>query len=188
MARAYGDRFRINPTLTQVVVDEADEILGGVNGFLLTIKFGILTANAGVDVKNSLPGTATLWPVNPDLSAKLLRRSLETKYGARIGVSIVDSRVSPLRLGTTGLSIGSSGFETIKDDRGKTDLYGRTVKVTQTNVADDLAASAHLLMGETDEQVGLVIIRNAPISMRANASSRVKIAARKCLICSSLVQ
>jgi coenzyme F420-0:L-glutamate ligase/coenzyme F420-1:gamma-L-glutamate ligase len=169
------------------VVDEADEIHGGVNGFLLTKKFGILTANAGVDVKNSPPGTATLWPANPDFSARLLRQSLEIKFGARIGVSIVDSRVTPLRLGTTGLSVGSSGFEAIKDDRGKIDLYGRTVKVTQTNVADDLAASAHLLMAERDERVGLVIIRNAPISMGAKASSRPRLAARKCLIYSGLV-
>ncbi|HKM50306.1 MAG TPA: coenzyme F420-0:L-glutamate ligase [Candidatus Bathyarchaeia archaeon] len=187
-ARNYADRFRINPALAQIVVNEADEILGGVKGFLLTIKSGILSANAGVDVKNSPRGTATLWPADPDNSATVLRNSLEIKYRARIGVLVVDSRVTPLRLGTTGLTIGSSGFNPIRDDRGKMDLYNRTVKVTQTNVADDLAASAHLLMSERDERIGLVIIRNAPVPMRANASSSLRLAVRKCLVCSVLVK
>ena len=31
-------------------------------GFLLTIKNGILAANAGIDLKNAPPGTAILWP------------------------------------------------------------------------------------------------------------------------------
>jgi len=187
-ARKYADRFRINPALAQIVIDEADEILGGVKGFLLTIKFGILSANAGVDVKNSPRGTATLWPADPDNSANLLRYSLETKYGTGLGVLVVDSRVTPLRLGTTGLAIGSSGFNPIRDDRGKIDLYNRTVKVTQTNLADDLAASAHLLMSERDERIGLVIVRNAPVQMRANVSSNLKLAVRKCLVCSLLVK
>jgi len=96
--------------------------------------------------------------------------------------------VTPLRLGTTGLAIGSSGFNPIRDDRGKIDLYNRTVKVTQTNLADDLAASAHLLMSERDERIGLVIVRNAPVQMRANVSSNLKLAVKKCLVCSLLVK
>lgn len=186
-ARNYADRFRIDPALAEIVVNEADAILGGVKGFLLTIKSGILSANAGVDVKNSPRGTATLWPADPDNSANVLRNSLETKYSTRIGVLIVDSRVTPLRLGTTGLAIGSSGFSPLRDDRGKIDLYDRTVKVTQTNVADDIAAAAHLLMSERNERIGLVIVRNAPVLMKANASSKLKLAARKCLISSVLV-
>ena len=187
-ARNYADRFRINPALAQIVVNEADEILGGVKGFLLTIKSGILSANAGVDVKNSPRGTATLWPADLDNSATVLRHSLEIKYGTGLGVLIVDSRVTPLRLGTTGLAIGSSGFNPIRDDRGKIDLYNRTVKVTQTNVADDLAASAHLLMSERDERIGLVIVRNAPVPVKVNVSSSLKLAVRKCLVCSVLVK
>jgi coenzyme F420-0:L-glutamate ligase len=186
--RTLANKFQIDPALTQIVVNEADKILGGVKGFLLTLKSGILSANAGVDVKNSPPGTAILWPTDPDSSADKLRHSLENEYHARIGVTIVDSRVTPLRLGTTGLAIGSSGFDPIKDDRGKIDLYHRPVKVTQTNVADDLAATAHLLMAERNERIGLVIIRNAPLSMRADDSSKTKLTIRKCLVGSRLVK
>ncbi len=58
-------KYSMNSQLAQIVLEEADSIYGGVSGFLLTVKYGILTANAGVDVKNSPTGTATLWPARP---------------------------------------------------------------------------------------------------------------------------
>jgi len=185
-ARRLAAKYSMDGQLAQLVLEEADSICGGVRGFLLTIKQGILTANAGVDVKNSPTGTATLWPAHPDKSASDLRASLIRDGNARIGVVIVDSRVTPLRLGTVGIAIGLSGFRTIRDDRGKRDLYGRRVIVTQSNLADDLASAAHLVMGERDEKIGLVVIRNAPVSMDHDDLDRVKLAPDKCLIGSNL--
>ena len=168
-ARALATKYSMNSHLAQIVLEEADLIMGGVKGFLLTIKQGILTPNAGVDVKNSPTGTASLWPAHPDGSASSLRASLMQARNVRIGVMIVDSRITPLRLGTVGLAIGLSGFRTLRDDRGKCDLYGRRVKVTQTNLADDLASAAHLLMGERNERNGLVVIRSAHVTMTDRA-------------------
>lgn len=185
-ARRLAAKYSMNRQLAQIVLEEADSICGGVSGFLLTIKQGILTANAGVDVKNSPTGTATLWPAHPDSSASGLRASLMHDGNARIGVVIVDSRVTPLRLGTVGIAIGVSGFRTIRDDRGKRDLYGRRVVVTQSNLADDLASAAHLVMGERDERKGLVVIRNAPVVMINTASGKLALDASNCLIGSSL--
>jgi coenzyme F420-0:L-glutamate ligase/coenzyme F420-1:gamma-L-glutamate ligase len=186
-ARHHAERWKMNERLAQLVLEEADAVLGGVKGFLLTLKNGVLTANAGVDLKNSLSGTATLWPKNPDRSARELRRNLEARYRKRLGVLIVDSRITALRLGTIGLAIGASGFLPVKDNRGKPDLYGRRVRVTQTNIIDDLASSAHLLMGETNERTGVVIIRNAPVRLDEKATSRqARLSRRRCLISSNL--
>ncbi len=185
-ARRLAAKYSMNRQLAQIVLEEADSICGGVSGFLLTIKQGILTANAGVDVKNSPTGTATLWPAHPDRSASALRTSLMHDGNARIGVIIVDSRVTPLRLGTVGIGIGVSGFRTIRDDRGKRDLYGRRVIVTRSNLADDLASAAHLVMGERDERKGLVVIRNAPVAMTNTSSGKLALDASNCLIGSSL--
>jgi len=185
-ARTLAAKYAMNSHLAQIVLEEADLIMGGVKGFLLTIKQGILTPNAGVDVKNSPAGTATLWPAHPDNSASSLRASLMRSGESRIGVMIVDSRITPLRLGTVGLAIGLSGFRTLRDDRGKYDLYGRRIIVTQTNLADDLASAAHLLMGERDERKGLVVIRNAHITMTAHAPANSVFDPKKCLIGSNL--
>jgi coenzyme F420-0:L-glutamate ligase len=173
--------------LAAVVMNEADQIIGGVNGFLLTVKNGILTPNAGVDIKNSPPGMATLWPINPDRSAHQLRRNLEHRYETTIGVEIVDSHVTALRLGTVGLAIGVSGFVPIRDRRGARDIFGRSIRVTQANVADDMAAAAHFLMGESAERIGAVLIRGASIKADAVRNGRLaKLSRRKCLIGSSL--
>jgi len=187
-ARRLSLRWRLDEQLAALVVKEADDILGGVPGFLLTVKYGILTPNAGVDLKNSPPGTATLWPTNPDRSATQLRRSLERRFGTRIGVEIVDSHVTALRLGTIGLAIGLSGFMPVRDYRGVHDLFGRPVRVTQTNVADDMAAAAHLLMGESSERVGGVLIRGSAIERASREGGRLaKMTATKCLIGSNLL-
>jgi len=147
-----------------------------------TVKNGIITANAGVDLKNSPAGTVTLWPRDPDATARRLRMHLERRYGVPLGVEIVDSRVTPLRLGTVGLAIGSSGFSPVRDERGALDLYGRRVRFTQLNLADDLAACAHLLMGETRTRTGAVLIRKAPISRSDDDSRVIRLSMEKCLI------
>ena len=186
-ARRLANRWRIDERLAAVVIDEAEQILGGVNGFLLTVKNGILTPNAGVDLKNSSPGTATLWPINPDRSARQLRRNLERRYKTTIGVEIVDSHVTALRLGTVGLAIAVSGFVPIRDRRGIQDIFGRSIRVTQANVADDMAAAAHSLMGESAERVGAVLIRGAPVQACGRGNSGViKLSAKKCLIANQL--
>ena len=182
-ARRLAKRWNVDERVSSIVLDEADSVLGGVRGFLLTIKNGILTANAGVDLKNSPQGTATLWPKNPDLSARRLRKFLERRYGARLGVEIVDSRVTPLRLGTVGLAIGISGFQPVLDERRKPDLYGRKVRVTQSNIADDLASSAHMLMGETRERIGAVVLRNVPVHIcESNGTTQAKLREQRCLV------
>jgi len=186
-ARRLARKWKIDRYLTAVVLNEADEILGGVPGFLLTLKDGILTPNAGVDLKNSPPGMATLWPIDPDKSAQMLRASLERSHGTRVGVEIVDSHVTPLRLGTVGLAIGVAGFLPVLDSRRMSDLFGRPIRVTQTNVADDLAGMAHVLMGEAAERVGAVLIRGAPVKLSDSGRSKLaKLSQNKCLIGNSL--
>jgi len=186
-ASKIAKKWKLNPALAQLVLTESNEILGGIRGFLLTINRGILTANAGIDRKNTPPGTACLWPKNPDRSALLLRRFFQAAHGARVGVLIVDSRITPLRLGTTGLAIGSSGIKPIQDFRSKPDLYGRRIHVTQSDIIDDLAASAHLLLGESDERIGAVVIRGAPTQLSSSMdTSAVRMSKSRCLIMRNL--
>ena len=81
----------------------------------------------------------------------------------KIGVLIVDSQVAPLRMGTRGTALAVSGFKPVNDLRGKRDLYGKKLSVTRHALADDLASTAHLVIGESDEKIPTVIIRNAPV-------------------------
>ena len=186
LARRLAKRYKIDEQLTEIVVSESDQILGGVPGFLLTLKNDILTANAGVDVKNAPLESAVLWPNRPDRSANMLRRNLDGHYHTTLCVEIVDSRVTPLRLGTTGLAIGVSGFSPVRDERKRLDLYGRTIRVTQTNVADDLAAASHLLMGEASSRTAAVVIRNVDLKVGRGYCHDATIDITRCLVGSCL--
>ncbi|MCX8189372.1 MAG: coenzyme F420-0:L-glutamate ligase, partial [Nitrososphaeria archaeon] len=86
-----------------------------------------------------------------------------------------------------GIAIGFSGLVPVIDCRGKKDLFDNSLKITFMNVVDDLAAMAHLLMGETTESIPFVLIRNAPITLtNEDLSNEVKIAEEDCLILNSL--
>ncbi len=103
-ARRLSRKHSISPSFAQAVLDEADNLVGGVKGALLTVNNGDAVANAGIDRKNAPEGAVVIWPRNADLSAVKIRQSIRRRSGKNVGVVIVDSRVSPMRLGTTGFA------------------------------------------------------------------------------------
>jgi F420-0:gamma-glutamyl ligase len=102
-------------------------------------------------------------------------------------VVIVDSRVSPLRLGTTGFAIGCAGFEPIEDLRGRVDLFGRRIEITVRAIADGVAAVAQLVMGEAADRIPFAIVRDAPVTFGSGPGIRsAKLAWNQCLYVSQI--
>ena len=187
-ARVLAKKHSMAPEFAQIVLDESDEVLGGVKGALLTFKNGDAVANAGVDRKNAPRDTAVLWPRDPDMSARKLRTQINRKFGKDVGIVIVDSRVTPLRLGTTGFAIGSAGLSPVDDTRGTMDLSGRRVEITFHAVADGIAAAAQLVMGETAERRPFVVVRGAPVVLGRNRSiSEARLRWNECLFMSKVI-
>jgi coenzyme F420-0:L-glutamate ligase / coenzyme F420-1:gamma-L-glutamate ligase len=187
LARKLGRRFDMLPGFAQVVLNEADTVYGGVPGVLLTIKNGNATANSGVDRKNAPGDNVIPWPVDPQHSAETIRKTVGRKIGRKVGVVIVDSRVTPLRLGTVGLAIACSGFQPVRDSRGIKDLYGREVRITFQAVADGIAGAAQLLMGETRENVPFVLVRGAPVELSGGKrSGSMTLPVKECLYMSQI--
>jgi coenzyme F420-0:L-glutamate ligase/coenzyme F420-1:gamma-L-glutamate ligase len=187
LARRLGRKFEMPPEFAEVVLNEADAVYGGVPGVLLTLKNGNAVANSGVDRKNA-PGDSVIpWPVDPHRSAEMIRRALNRKFRKRIGIVIVDSRVTPLRLGTTGLAIACSGFKPVRDSRGVKDLYGRKVQITVHSLADGIAGAAQLLMGETRESIPFVLVRGAPVELGGRfTSDSMTLPVKDCLYMSQM--
>lgn len=130
------------------------------HGFMLTIKNNTFIASAGIDESNA-NGLFILWPTNPQKTANEIRQHLKKKYHLKnIGVIITDSHLTPLRSGTTGVCLAHSGFAALHNYVGGKDLFGRTFKVQQANLADALAAAAVLVMGEGKEQTPLAVIED----------------------------
>lgn len=131
-------------------------------GITLTITNDILIPTAGIDESNG-NGSYILWPKDAFASAKKIRDHLACTFGLTdVGVLITDSKTTPMRWGTTGIALSYAGFAGLNDFIGKPDLFGRLMEVTKVNVADGLAASAVVCMGESNEQTPLAVITDIP--------------------------
>lgn len=164
-ARKMAEEYDLEPSFVEIVLHESDLVYGGVSKALLTLKNNLFTANAGVDHKNAPKGYVALWPENPQKSAENIRGEIIERTGKNVGVLIVDSRVSPLRMGTTGVALGTAGFEPVRDYRRDKDLYGNSITITRHAIADDVASAAHLMMGESREKTPIVLVKNAPVKL-----------------------
>lgn len=148
-----------------LIISEADHDLGEVAyGCRLTIKHGLFIPSAGIDESNSENGDYILFPKDPFASAKNLHRQLCEIFELKsLGILITDSHTLPLRQGVTGIALSYWGFEGVKNLIGQKDLFQRPLVMTKMDLADGLAASAVLMMGEADEACPLALIENAPV-------------------------
>jgi coenzyme F420-0:L-glutamate ligase / coenzyme F420-1:gamma-L-glutamate ligase len=117
---------------------------------IVETRHGLVMAAAGVDNSNTPPGTVALLPVDPDASARRLRKDLSARLGVRLGVVITDTLGRPWRIGQTDAAIGAAGLAPVRDYRGQRDTFGNLLEVTVTAVADEIAAAADLVKGKTD--------------------------------------
>jgi coenzyme F420-0:L-glutamate ligase/coenzyme F420-1:gamma-L-glutamate ligase len=167
-----------DPRLVEWILRESHKVLRVRPGTIIVEhRLGFVCANAGIDHSNVCPESdreaeapAEEWilllPQNPDASAEALRMRLESAYGARLGVMIIDSHGRAWRLGTVGIAIGFSGMPGLVDLRGTPDLFGFRLRITQVGAADELAAAASLVMGQAAESTPVVHARGFPYPLR----------------------
>ena len=179
-AQVLAEKYRMDPRTVEIVLRESDSVVGGIPGFLLCMKHGTLLPNAGVDASNAPPGCVTPLPKNPDQSALSIKNAIEDQCRVKIAVIIADSRTHAMRRGCSGVAIGCAGITAVIDDRGRSDLFGRKLEVTQRAVADNLASAAELVMGEADERRPAAIIRGFGIPI-GDQTGIEAIGAEECL-------
>jgi len=160
-AESLSKQFQIEPKIVEIVIRESDVIFGGVSGFVVTSSDNILAPNAGIDKSNTKKGKIILYPYNSNLVAEQIRRKFFLKFSIHVGILIIDSRLMPSRVGTSGIAIACAGIEPINDLRSKKDLDGNPLKVTMQAVADNLASIANHKMGEGSESQPFAIIKNS---------------------------
>ncbi|TFH07966.1 MAG: coenzyme F420-0:L-glutamate ligase, partial [Candidatus Thorarchaeota archaeon] len=89
-AKELGERYDLLPEVAELIIQEADEILGGIPRVVLTIKNNTLMANAGVDKSNIPPGYASLLPIDSRASADQVRTEIKERTGKTVGVMVID--------------------------------------------------------------------------------------------------
>ena len=149
-----------DPRQVQVILDECQEVLRADHGVLICVtRHGFVCANAGVDASN-VPGSenVVLLPVDPDGSARRIRRRIGELTGTLPGVVITDSFGRAWRTGQTDVAVGCAGLQPLDDWRGRHDANGQELKATVIAVADELAAAADLARAK-DRSQPVVLVR-----------------------------
>jgi coenzyme F420-0:L-glutamate ligase/coenzyme F420-1:gamma-L-glutamate ligase len=57
------------------------------------------------------------------------------------------------------VALGAAGLPALVDMRGRPDLFGRELQVTEIAFADQIADAAALLMGQAGEAIPIVVLR-----------------------------
>jgi coenzyme F420-0:L-glutamate ligase/coenzyme F420-1:gamma-L-glutamate ligase len=162
-AIALAEDVQKDPRLVEVILSEATDVVRHRPEVLIVAhRLGFVVANAGVDQSNvgSDDGERVLLlPNDPDGSAARLKEELDHEFQVDLGVIISDSFGRPWRNGVVGVALGAAGVPALRSLVGTPDLFGRTMRVTEVAIADELAAAATFLMGESNEGIPAVHVR-----------------------------
>ncbi|MBA3914612.1 MAG: coenzyme F420-0:L-glutamate ligase [Acidobacteriales bacterium] len=155
----WGERFGMDPRVTEIAVRQARRIVRRQRGITITeTQHGFICANSGVDVSNVDGGRhALLLPEDPDRSALEIHNTLQQRLALTIPVIITDTFGRPWREGLTEVAIGIAGMKPLDDVRGQLDPYGYTLHVSVEAVADELACAAGLVCGKLSRTPACVV-------------------------------
>jgi coenzyme F420-0:L-glutamate ligase / coenzyme F420-1:gamma-L-glutamate ligase len=163
-AIALGAEINKDPRFVEVVLGESKRVVRHRPGLLIVEhRLGFVMANAGIDHSNVPTSDGVervlLLPRDPEGSAQALCDHLVRTFGVPVGIIISDSFGRAWRNGTVGVALGVAGLPAVIDMRGRPDLFGRELRVTETGFADEIAAAAGLLTGQADEALPMVLVR-----------------------------
>lgn len=171
-ARAWSERWEKDPRVVEVVLRQSRRIVRQIGPVLITeTHHGFVCANSGVDQSSSgAAGRVLVLPSDPDASARGIRARLG-ELGADVAIVISDTFGRPWREGQTDIAIGVAGIDPLLGYQGQFDPHGHEFRVQELCVADELAAAAELVKGNTS-RVPVGVVRGYPWERDDDASMR----------------
>lgn len=166
-----GRKINKDPRIVELILQESRKIIRVFNNTIITETLhGFICANAGIDQSNvsKSKNRVLLLPRDPDKSADTIRKEIYKKTRKNIAVLITDTFGRPFRMGQTNIAIGIAGINALKNYKGKRDMFGKIMKVTEIAIVDEIAGAAELVMGKT-KGIPIAIVRNVTYS-KSNSS------------------
>lgn len=169
-ARQHAEAYGREPALVEVVLREAKRVVRQVGPVLITeTRHGFVCANSGVDQSSAGGvGLAVLLPVDPDASARNLRRRFG-ELGKDVAVIVTDTFGRPWREAQTDIAIGIAGMEPVISYIGQVDPHGHEFRVQALCVADEIAGAAELVKGNVS-RVPVAVVRGFAWTTSEDAS------------------
>ena len=172
-AKEIAKKIGHSPERVEVALREASEVLREEPVLITKTKHGIITDFSGVDESNAPQDTLIALPDDPDMSAKRISDSLSSSVGFNVPVIITDTQGRPWRKGAINLAIGVAGMSPFIYNVGREDIYGHELGGSLVCLADQIAASAELVMGQADEGVPVVIVRGVSFQHDKGSASEI---------------
>ena len=159
-ALAWAEEWDKDPRQIEAVLRESARIVRQRGGVLIAeTHHGFICANAGVDASNvGGEDLISLLPVDPDASARALRDAAREQLGVEIAVIVTDTFGRSWRQGETNIAIGLAGLRPLRPLVSVPDIDGREMRVSMPCVADEIAATAGLVMLKT-ASIPVAIVR-----------------------------
>jgi coenzyme F420-0:L-glutamate ligase / coenzyme F420-1:gamma-L-glutamate ligase len=158
-AVSWAQRWDKDPRVVEVVLRESKRIIRQIGPVLITeTHHGFCCANAGVDQSSSgAHGRVLVLPKDSDASARRFRERF-AELGVDVAVVISDTFGRPWREGQTDIAIGVAGIHPLRSYIGEVDPHGHEFRVQEICTADELAAAAELVKGNTS-RVPVAVLR-----------------------------
>ncbi len=148
-----------DPRVTEVVLRESRRVVRQIGPVLITeTHHGFCCANSGVDQSSSGAQDRILTlPVDPDATCRAHRAGF-AELGVDVAVIMTDTFGRPWREGQTDVAIGIAGMDPLFSYIGQHDPHGHEFRVQEICTADELAAAAELVKGNTS-RVPVAVVR-----------------------------
>jgi coenzyme F420-0:L-glutamate ligase/coenzyme F420-1:gamma-L-glutamate ligase len=175
-AVSLGAKTLKDPRLVEVILNESISVSRAAPNVLITQhRLGFVSANAAVDHSNTSADDdiVLLMPLDPDANAHRIQQALRQAFDVEVAVVIADSHGRPHRLGTVGVAVGVAGMPGVEDWRGREDLFGFKLQHTEIGLADMVASTATLVMGQAAEGVPAVLVRGVQFSHRDGTAAEI---------------
>ena len=158
-ATRWATKWDKDPRLVEVVLNESKRVIRQIGPVLITeTHHGFCCANSGVDQSSSgAEGRVLVLPKDPDGTCRS-HRSRFAELGVDVAVLMSDTFGRPWREGQTDVAIGIAGMDPLYSYIGQHDPHGHEFRVQELCVADELAAAAELVKGNTS-RVPVAVIR-----------------------------
>jgi coenzyme F420-0:L-glutamate ligase / coenzyme F420-1:gamma-L-glutamate ligase len=158
-ATSWGQRWDKDSRVVEVVLRQARRVIRQIGPVLITeTHHGFCCANSGVDQSSSGAHDRVLvLPTDPDASCRAMRARF-AELGVDVAVLMSDTFGRPWREGQTDVAIGIAGMHPLHSYIGQHDPHGHEFRVQEICTADELAAAAELVKGNTS-RVPVAVIR-----------------------------
>jgi len=172
-AKKIASRGDISDIKTEVALQEAVEVIRDEPVLVTRTRQGIITDYSGVDESNAPIGFLIALPRNPDKSALEIHEKISESLEFKVPVIITDTQGRPWRRGAVNLAIGLAGFSPFTINEEAIDIHGKPLRSSLVCIADEIAASSELLMGQANEKIPVVIVRGLHLPSKAGTAKEI---------------